>query len=196
MEAVGVELRLAHLMERRAGEMSGGERRRLHTAIALLHEPPVLLLDEPTVGADVQSRSDLLGVVRKLAEGGSAVCYCTHYLAEIEALEADVAILDKGRIVAHGSPSSIVQAKGWAEVVLTFDGPAPPLTVDPAPTIDGPTMRVRTDDPDKVRAQIMVALGPAAGRLRSLVVSEPSLERLYLDLTAEDPADEGDLACE
>jgi ABC-2 type transport system ATP-binding protein len=189
IDELATELGLAHLMGRLASEMSGGERRRLHTAIALIHRPPLLLLDEATAGADVRTRADLLDVVRKLAIDGSAVCYSTHYLPEIETLGAEVAILDGGRIIARGSPKSIVQARGWTEVILTFDGPAPSLPLGPEAEVDGSTVRLRTDEPDRVVAEVMAALGPVAGRLRSLVVEEPSLERLYLDLTDAEAAD-------
>jgi ABC-2 type transport system ATP-binding protein len=192
IEEVGAHLGLSQLLGRVAGDMSGGERRRLHTAIALLHRPPLLLLDEATVGADVQTRADLLDLVRKLAAEGSAVCYSTHYLAEVEALDAEVAILCAGQIVARGTRSAVVQANGWAEVVLTFDGPAPPLALGEPSEVDGSTVRFRTEQPDRVVAAAMAALGPVASRLRSLVVDEPSLERVYLTLTAahaeEEPA--------
>ena len=85
-------------------ELSGGERRRLHTAIALVHRPALVLLDEPTTGADVRTRDRRSSSSsRGLADDGSAVVYSTHYLHEIEELAADVAFIDHGRIVARGS---------------------------------------------------------------------------------------------
>lgn len=87
---------LDELLDRPAAKLSGGEKRRLHTAIALVHRPPLLLLDEPTTGADVATRARLLDLVRRLAADGTAICYSTHYLGEVETLDARVSILDEG----------------------------------------------------------------------------------------------------
>src|SRR5207249_6599482 len=75
---------LGGLRARTAQSLSGGERRRLHTSIALVHRPPVLLLDEPTVGVDVGTRQRILTAIRDLAREGVAICYSTHYLHEVE----------------------------------------------------------------------------------------------------------------
>ena len=94
---VASRLGLDGLLDRTAFELSGGERRRLHTAIAFLHRPALLLLDEPTVGADMETRASLLAMVREAADEGAAVVYSSHYLPEVEALDASVAILMRGR---------------------------------------------------------------------------------------------------
>jgi ABC-2 type transport system ATP-binding protein len=108
VDEVGAALGLTDLFERRASEISGGERRRLHTAIALVHRPALVLLDEPTTGADVRTRTEILDLVRSLAAAGSAVVYSTHYLHEIEELGATVAFIDRGRIVASGALDDLV----------------------------------------------------------------------------------------
>jgi ABC-2 type transport system ATP-binding protein len=95
-------LGLTELGASRASDLSGGQKRRLHTAMALIHRPAVLFLDEPTVGADVRARAGILDVVRAMAAQGTAVLYTTHYLAELEALGSDVAVLHEGRIAANG----------------------------------------------------------------------------------------------
>ena len=92
---------LAELADRRAGDLSGGQQRRLHAAIALVNRPRVALLDEPTAGADATTRDALLRMVRGLADDGAAVVYITHYLPEVEALEAEVALLQAGRLMAR-----------------------------------------------------------------------------------------------
>ena len=89
-------LDLTKLLGQRASTLSGGQKRRLHTAMALVHEPKVLFLDEPTVGADVRTRNRILQVVRLRAEAGCAVVYTSHYLTEIEDLAATVAVLEAG----------------------------------------------------------------------------------------------------
>ncbi|HUG83834.1 MAG TPA: ABC transporter ATP-binding protein, partial [Euzebya sp.] len=96
-------LGLAALLQQRVQTLSGGQKRRLHTAAALLHRPPLALLDEPTVGADVETRAMLLRVVRDLADEGTAVVYTTHYLHELEHLGATIAVLEQGRVVARGT---------------------------------------------------------------------------------------------
>ena len=121
----GETMRLSALMERVVARLSGGERRRLHTAIAFLHRPPVLLLDEPTVGADVETRTALLDIVRAAADDGAAVLYSTHYLPEVEALRASVAILVAGAVIAQGNLDELIATHGQAALELTFDGRAP-----------------------------------------------------------------------
>ncbi len=109
---------LSPLLDRRINDLSGGEKRRLHTAMALMHDPPLLLLDEPTVGMDVETRARLLKAIGELASAGSAVLYSTHYLAEVEELDASVAILDRGRIIARDTLQSLVGSYGRPRVEL------------------------------------------------------------------------------
>src|ERR1700730_5545475 len=108
IDSVAEALGLTELLDRRAQSLSGGERRRLHTAIALVHRPRLVLLDEPTTGADVRTRTQLLGLVAELAAAGSAVLYSTHYLTEIEQLDATVVLIDHGRGIARGSVAELV----------------------------------------------------------------------------------------
>jgi ABC-2 type transport system ATP-binding protein len=110
---------LEALADRQAGRLSGGEQRRLHTALALVHRPRVVLLDEPTAGADAQTRAAILDAVRAVAREGTAVVYTTHYLPEVEALGADVALLETGRVIASGTIAELVErhARSVLEVV-------------------------------------------------------------------------------
>jgi ABC-2 type transport system ATP-binding protein len=105
-EALG----LGGSLERRVAALSGGMQRRLHVAIAFLHRPPLLLLDEPSAGLDVDGRSELLRVVVDAAAEGAAVVYSTNRLDEAEELNRSVAILDKGRVVARGRVSELIVA--------------------------------------------------------------------------------------
>ncbi|MGI9616268.1 MAG: ABC transporter ATP-binding protein, partial [Acidimicrobiales bacterium] len=88
-ESVANRLGLDGLLERKGNQLSGGEARRLHTACALVHRPSLLMLDEPTVGADVGTRQQLIDAVKEMAAEGAGVIYTTHYLPEVEALDAD-----------------------------------------------------------------------------------------------------------
>jgi len=175
-------LGLAAVLEQRAGELSGGQKRRLHTGMAVLHQPDVLFLDESTVGADVQSRAGILDVVRRLAAAGAAVVYTTHYLAELEQLEATVAILHEGRIVATGSTGDLIARFASAAVHLRFDGPAPALPGWDVCSSLASTSIAGTDAAAIV-AHTLAALGEDAHRLTGIDIVRPSLEHAYLALT-------------
>ncbi len=182
IDAVASVLGLSELMDRKAGELSGGQKRRLHTAIALLGHPPLILLDEATTGADVETRAGLIGVVRDLARRGSSVLYSTHYLGEVEDLGAEVVILDRGRVIAEGSVSELIAGNGGSLVELVFEGQPPELDGLDSEA-DGSVVRVRTDDPGRAMGPIFTALGPEAGRLQSVEIINPSLETVFLQLT-------------
>jgi ABC-2 type transport system ATP-binding protein len=99
---------LGELAGRPAGRLSGGEQRRLHAAIALVNRPRLVIFDEPTAGADPSTREHILQAVRDLAREGTAVVYTTHYLPEVERLDADVALLERGHVIARGSVDELV----------------------------------------------------------------------------------------
>jgi ABC-2 type transport system ATP-binding protein len=184
-------LGLIELLDRRAKELSGGERRRLHTAIALVGHPSVVLLDEPTVGADIQTRAQLLHVVRELASEGAAVVYSTHYFPEVAELDASVVILERGRVRARGSISAVIAEHSVGAVDLVFEGPAPDLgrlVAVGAVTTSGPNVRITTNDPATVTADVLAGLDKHAANLRGLTVSQPSLETAFLQLTEEPDA--------
>ena len=180
-EALGI----ADLLERRAQAMSGGQKRRLHTAMALIHRPPLLLLDEPTVGADIESRQQLLQLVQSLAhDQGAAVCYSTHYLPEVEVLGASVAILEAGRIVVRGSLPELLAAHAQPAVELEFQGRAPThLAAIPGTVLDGSRARIPATDPASTAAAVLTALRPEDPPLAGLEVVHPTLEAVYLNVT-------------
>jgi ABC-2 type transport system ATP-binding protein len=184
VEEVAEAVELTGLLDRKAQELSGGEQRRLHTALALIQRAPLLLLDEPTAGVDVSTRNHLLQVVRQLARDGAAVCYTTHYLHEVEALNASVAILDHGRIVAHGDTRELVAASSSALVEIRLEGAVPVRLaslgqVEP----DESTLRIRAPDPGVALTRAVTAMGDEAERIRSVEFVQPSLESVYLEMT-------------
>ncbi|MFJ2440122.1 MULTISPECIES: ABC transporter ATP-binding protein [unclassified Streptomyces] len=184
-EDVAEPLGLTALLDRRVARLSGGEQRRVHTAVALLHRPRLLLLDEPTAGVDVETRTRLIGHVRELAATGTAICYSTHYLPEVEALDADVAVLDHGRMIAGGPLPDLVRDHGDGWVELTFTGAPPELRLPWPVTADGESLRVRADQPHLAVPGILAALGDHASRLAHLNVVRPSLENVFLRLTGQ-----------
>ncbi len=183
MEQMAAALRLDDLLDRKSGELSGGQKRRLHTAIALLNDPPLVMLDEPTTGADVETRAALLDVVTDLTHRGSSVLYSTHYLQEIETLDATVVILDQGRVIAAGTVQDLAAAHGSSIVEITFDGAPPPRLDGYDSTVEGPVVRVTADDPGHEAAQILGRLGADSSSVQGIEIIRPSLETAYLALT-------------
>jgi ABC-2 type transport system ATP-binding protein len=187
-------LELTELLDRPARTLSGGEKRRLHTAMAMMHHPPLLLLDEPTTGVDVRTRTRLLEAVRRLAaDEGTAICYSTHYLPEVEALGASVAIIEQGRIIARGSVADLVRQHGGTAVEFAFAGPPPRLTIDRRVEIVDHKVRVYTDEPAADAARVLVQLGEATDRLRGVEIVSPSLESVFLALTGRRYTGEAEL---
>jgi ABC-2 type transport system ATP-binding protein len=119
-EEIAAALGLEALLDRRASELSGGERRRVHTAMALVHRPTLALLDEPTTGADVRTRAQILQLVRELSSNGTAIVYSSHYLREIEELGAAVTVVDHGRVVAHGEQAELLARFGAPDLEALF----------------------------------------------------------------------------
>ncbi|QNI99494.1 ABC-type multidrug transport system/ ATPase component [Synechococcus sp. A15-62] len=111
-------LAMADWIDRRCGTYSGGMRRRLDLAAGLLHRPRLLVLDEPTVGLDIESRSAIWQLLRQLVEEGTTVLLSSHYLEEVEALADQMAIIDAGRVIAEGSPDQLKQRLGGDRVTL------------------------------------------------------------------------------
>jgi ABC-2 type transport system ATP-binding protein len=188
VEEVAEALALSPLLDREAGSLSGGERRRVHTAMALIHRPPLLLLDEPTEGADVKSRREILELVRSLAQEGSAVLYSTHRMDEVECLDAGVAILDAGRLVAHGSVGDLVSCRAQLIVEIALDGPTPATLADYVAR-DG-LLRIPTTDAASTIAHALSAVGRDSTRLHSIEIIRPRLESVYLQLTGRRYGDE------
>ncbi|MBT8228259.1 MAG: ABC transporter ATP-binding protein [Dactylosporangium sp.] len=182
---IAAALDLADQLGRCAGELSGGQQRRLHTAMAVLHRTDVLFLDEPTVGADVRSRAGILDVVRAMAAEGTAIVYTTHNLMELEQLGADIAVLHAGRIAVEGHLDDVVNRYATASVGLRFDGAVPAL---PGWHADGSrlTPDLPVTDPAAAAARALAALDPnQAACLTGVDVTHPSLETAYLAITGQ-----------
>jgi ABC-2 type transport system ATP-binding protein len=185
VEEIAEALELSEFLDRKVRFLSGGEKRRVHTALAMVGRPPLLLLDEPTSGVDVRARATLLELVKRLAAAGAAICYSTHYLGEVEELGASVAILDRGRFIARGTVRDLIHRHGASSLELTFDSDDLPL-----PSLDGwrieangASLRVYSDKPGADAPAVLSSLGSDAARLRSVELVSPSLEAVFLDLT-------------
>jgi ABC-2 type transport system ATP-binding protein len=173
--------RLTEVLDRPVAVLSGGQQRRAQTASALLHHPPVLLLDEPTVGADPDTRAALLAVVRDRAAAGTAVCYTTHYLPELDDLDATIAVAAAGRVIARGHRTALL-ANLPGELRLHFAGPVPTRLT--GRRVDATELRVSTTDPTALLAEVMRELDTGRGDppVVSVDVRRPSLDDLYRTL--------------
>lgn len=111
-------LEMKNWIDRRCGTYSGGMRRRLDLATSLLHQPQLLILDEPTVGLDIESRTTIWEILRELKEEGTTVLLSSHYLEEVDALTDQMAIIDNGKVIAQGSPEQLKKKLGGDRVTL------------------------------------------------------------------------------
>lgn len=178
-------LELDELMDRPARHLSGGEKRRLHAAMALVHRPRLALLDEPTTGVDVTTRQRLLAAVRDLADrDGTAVVYSTHYLPEIEQLDASVVLIDRGRVLARGPVRDLVDRHGGGVVEITL-AVEPPVWDDAEvdAVADGWVLRLRGDRPGALLASSIARLGRHNEHVLGVEVLPPSLESVFVELT-------------
>ena len=165
--------------------LSGGQRRRLDLALGLVGDPDLIFLDEPTTGFDPAARRQSWKLVEGLAELGKTILLTTHYLDEAQNLADRIVVLNRGRIVAEGTPKSL----GGARPVTTvrFNLPEPkelPSTVD-APEVVGNSVTYQTTDPTGLLYHLT---GWATGRgieLAGLEVTRPSLEDVYLDIVQQ-----------
>ncbi|GJQ28662.1 MAG: antibiotic ABC transporter ATP-binding protein [Phycisphaerae bacterium] len=144
---------------------SGGMQRRLNLAAALVHDPALVLLDEPTAGVDPQSRNNILDLVRLLASQGRTIVYTTHYMEEAQKLCTRVGIIDKGRLLGVGTVDELIARHG-GKAVVTIER-------------DDGAERVESDDP-----MVVVAKAAAAGgTLRGVRIDRPDLESVFLAMT-------------
>ena len=173
------------------GTFSGGMKRRVNLAAALVHEPRVLFLDEPTVGVDPQSRNHIFETVEQLSRAGTTVLYTTHYMEEAERLCDRVAIMDQGRILALGTPRELVaeQGGGHIEVGLRRVGEGALERVRAIPAVRSAALSDHTLSlracGTAALALVLNALHDCGAELSSLAILEPNLETVFLRLTGK-----------
>ncbi|ELS54424.1 putative ABC transporter ATP-binding subunit [Streptomyces viridochromogenes Tue57] len=175
----------------RVKQLSGGERRRLDLALALLGEPEVLFLDEPTTGLDAEGRRDTWELVRGLRDAGTTVLLTTHYLEEAEGLADRLAILHEGRIAAAGTPAEVTAAQpsriSFELPEGYFLGDLPPLAElgVSGHEVDGRVVRLRTRQLQRAATRLLVWAEGAGVELRGLDVRSASLEEAFLGIARE-----------
>jgi ABC-2 type transport system ATP-binding protein len=175
-------------------QFSGGMKRRLNFACGIIHQPKVLLLDEPTVGVDPQSRINLLDLVRAQAKAGTCVLYTTHYMEEAESLCQRLAIVDHGKIIAAGTLTEL-RAMLAEHDLLRLSGSFPPDAARVALLPMGDIEILQADEnllilalPDASRRlpAIFSALAAAGAEVRGTNLTQPSLESLFIKLTGKE----------
>jgi ABC-2 type transport system ATP-binding protein len=164
---------LAEPADQRTHRLSGGQLRRLDLALALVGDPELIFLDEPTTGFDPAARRVAWDTVRSLRALGKTVLLTTHYLDEAQALADRVAIIKQGRILAEGAPAELGPAGPARYRVCYRNG-------------DGAVVEHQTDDPTSLLHELTADALATGRRLEHLSVTRPSLEDVYLELTADD----------
>ena len=196
--------RVAYVLERiglqdRAGDLpknySGGLKRRLNFGCGLVHEPEILLLDEPTVGVDPQSRESLFNLVKEERDKGTCVLYTTHYMEEAENLCDELAIIDHGKIIAAGTLKDLRVQVGESDIIQlsgTFD----PIAVEAAIlglaidseilVLSSGTLVLAIEEAAAQLPAVLQAVSSTEAEIRETRLTEPNLESLFLKLTGSE----------
>jgi len=172
---------------------SGGMRRRLDVAAALVQHPPVLFLDEPTTGLDLHSRNELWATIRALVAEGTSVLLTTQYLEEADRLADRVAVVDRGVVIAEGTPAELKSRMGSTVIEIGFEHEASAVrSVDVVsrlvagrPEREAASVRLTSDDGPRVLVDVLRSLDAAGLAPSTLSVRQPSLDDVFLALTGK-----------
>jgi ABC-2 type transport system ATP-binding protein len=195
-QRIDAALSFVGLVERaddRIATFSGGMQRRANIAAALLHEPPVLVLDEPTVGVDPQSRSAILEGIRQLADDGAAVVFATHYMEEVERICDRVGIIDGGRLIAEGTVEELVSSiKANSRVLVTPGDDGERLVPElehlvgaSEVALSGGQIQFVTRDPWPALLQLFEIVERLGASVVDVQIAAPDLEAVFLNLTGK-----------
>jgi linearmycin/streptolysin S transport system ATP-binding protein len=181
----------------RTAKFSGGMKRRLNIGIALLHRPQVIIMDEPTVGIDPQSRRSILNSVKELNRQGATVLYTTHYMEEAQELSDHIAIMDHGKMIAYGTHQDLIQIVGELDRLdLMLDAPLSETgqaehVIERWRAVEGVrqvsaedgTLTLLVDDSNMALPRLFESATQASVRITSVEIHEPNLEAVFLHLT-------------
>lgn len=186
LEIVGLRDRASDRLQ----ELSGGMKRRVNIAAGLLHEPKLLVLDEPTVGVDPQSRNQILASVEALGGEGLSVLYTTHYMEEAERLCDRVGVLDHGVMIAEGTKDELIAHVGEQDLIIVsgeYDdalvSSCGALTGVDRAEMTGRGLEVLTADGTAVLSPLVALFGEHGAEIGGLQLREPNLEAVFLKLT-------------
>jgi ABC-2 type transport system ATP-binding protein len=175
---------LQEFLDRDTRKLSGGQRQRLLLAIALVNDPEVMFLDEPTTGLDPQARRNFWALVRSIKASGKTIVLTTHYMEEAYALCDEIAIMDHGKIIAHGTPKALLAAH-FNDVVLNFPSEEFPFASEELPlnaVHRQDAVEILTSDVNATIQQLL-AMGVSLAHLQ---IRPRTLEDLFLDLTGKE----------
>jgi ABC-2 type transport system ATP-binding protein len=187
LEVIGLRER----QKDRVGTFSGGMKRRVNIGAALLHHPAVVIMDEPTVGIDPQSRRHILDDVKELNRQGMTVLYTTHYMEEAAELSDHIAIMDEGKVIAYGTHDELIRLVGeqtHVDLTTTISGESLLAAfqgvsgVSQATSQNG-TVTVLVDDSNRVLPSLFEVANREGARITSVDIQEPNLEAVFLHLT-------------
>ena len=174
------------LMARKVGALSGGQTQRVRFAIALLGDPQVLLLDEPTVGMDIGARRAFWERMREVAATGRTIVFATHHLEEAEREAGRVIVMDRGRVVADGTGAEIASVVAGRVLTLRGVTPAQIAALPGVERAEAEEDRVRAVCTDSDAALAELFTGPLAREARDVLVAAPGLEEAFLRITDHD----------
>ncbi len=186
-EVIGIEDRLRD----KVSKYSGGMKRRLNIGAALLHKPELIIMDEPTVGIDPQSRNHILNTVKELSRGGATIIYTSHYMEEVEMLCSRVFIMDEGRVIAAGTTDEITASIGGQYAIKLKLGREDSKLCESLEKLDC-VIAVNMEEVDisiAVKAQetsvkaVLDVIAKSGAELKSLDIEKANLETVFLNLT-------------
>ena len=190
-EAVLAAMGLTERADDRVETFSGGMQRRLNLGVALVHQPRLVLLDEPTIGVDPQSRHHIFEEIRRLNRAGVTIIYTSHYMEEVQALCRRIGIIDHGALIACDTLSSLLQKlRGVIRFQVSTISDSLRARLDTLPDArladgDGPRLTLECRDVSGTLLRLVAVLKEAETELTSIEISEPNLERVFLFLTGK-----------
>ena len=167
--------------------LSGGMRRRLLVAKALVHNPEILVLDEPTAGVDVELRNQLWTYVKKLNADGTTMLLTTHYLEEAEELCDEIAVINHGQVIAHDRKENLMKLLSSKELIISFVGEVRPDFITALPQLETKLLAVDkisiTYDPEKIQVEkILRIISDSKMQIRDIMSQQPDLEEIFKHL--------------
>jgi ABC-2 type transport system ATP-binding protein len=191
-DALAALVGIGDALQRRVKTYSGGMKRRLDLGVALIHNPSVLFLDEPTTGLDPGSRARVWEQIRSLKEGGKTIFLTTQYLEEADTLADRVGIIDRGRIIAEGRPDELKRSLGSDVIVANVSGDAQRACTQ-LEHLAGVTgverhsdeLTILTPDASALLSPVAVALDECGVTVRNLTMRRPTLDDVYLRITGD-----------
>ena len=191
---------LSDRANKRPGTFSGGMQRRLNIACALVHKPKLVIMDEPTVGIDPQSRNHILESVKEIAKNGTTVIYTTHYMEEVQAISDRISIMDMGRVITEGTINELVgRISHEQKVYMTALVPSDTLTAElkeiagvKSVELNGNNYTI-TSATDSGNVSRIMEIAGRNGGVSSFTEDKPNLENVFLTLTGKKLRDEGEV---